>query len=275
MTSRDIGDISNTPEDQDSGALWTARARDSLAKLWALNGGMLVTVAGTNVLTAAVAISEGFTSYSDGLRASFVAANSNTGPATINIGRYDGEIFVGVGAKAVMSPDGDPLGSGAIVAGRLTEIVFYAADDHFRLVTSGGTTNVTVDGGIMVQRSAPSRLVTAAGPATEATTVASISFQAVYPESRVILEGNIGRVTGTGTADDDGVVIGLYVDSVLVQSFTDHCQPSAQVNSPFYFSYLPGNTDAHTYEIKVSSTISATYPKGVNAIFCSEIAPNA
>lgn len=266
MSTRDIGDISTQPGGV-SGADWTAGARDSLAKLWGLNGGMLLTVTGTNVISASLAVAEGFSSYADGLRASFVAANSNTGPATINI--------AGVGAKAVMNPDGDPLSAGAIVAGRVTEIIFYAADDHFRLVTSGGTTNVTVTGGIMVQRSAVSRLVTAAGPATAVTTVASISFQALYSTSRVIIEGAVGRVTGSGSADEDGVVIGLYVDTVLVQSFTDHCQPSAQVNTPFSFSYLPANTDSHTYEIKASSTISATYPKGVNAIVCSEVAPNA
>lgn len=266
MTSRDIGDISTHPGGV-SGADWTEGARESLAALWALNGGMLVTVAGTNVLTATLLVPEGFTSYSDGLRASFVAANSNTGPATMNI--------AAVGAKAVVSPDGDPLSAGAIVAGRVTEIVFYAEEDHFRLVTSGGTTNVTVTGGIMVQRSPVSRLVTAAGPATAATTVASTSFQCLFSTSRVIIEGAVGRVTGAGSADDDGVVIGLYVDTVLVDSYTDHCQPNAQVNTPIYFSRLPGNTDAHTYEIKVSSTISATYPKGVNSIVCSEIAPNA
>jgi hypothetical protein len=266
MTSRDLGDI-NTQPGGVSGADWTAGARESVAALWALNGGMLLTVAGTNTLTASLAVPEGFSSYADGLRASFVAANNNTGPATINI--------AGVGAKAVMNPDGEPLSAGAIVGGRVTEIIFNAEDDHFRLVTSGGTTNVTVTGGIMVQRSAPSRLVTAAGPATAATTVASASFQCLYSTSRVIIEGSIGRVTGSGSADDDGVVIGLYVDSVLVQSFTDHCQPSAQVNTPFYFSYLPGNTDSHTYEIKASSTISATYPKGANVVWCSEVAPNA
>lgn len=266
MTSRDIGDISTQPGGV-NGADWTTGARASLGALWALNGGMLGTVAGTNTLTASLAISDGFSSYSDGLRASFVAANSNTGPATINIGS--------VGAKAVVSPDGDPLSAGAIVAGRVTEIVFYAAEDHFRLVTSGGTTNVTVEGGIMVQRSEPSRLAAAAGPATAVTAVASRSFQCLYADSRVIIEGSVGRVTGAGSADVAGIVIALYVDAVLVQSFTDHCQPSAQVNTPVYFSYLPGGIDAHTYEIRVSSTISATYPKGSNVIWCSEVSPNA
>ena len=222
---------------------------------------------GVNVLTAVVAVAEGFVAYSDGLRCSFVALNTNTGAATLNIS--------GVGTKALRDPDGDVLSSGAIVAGRLTEIVFVADDDQFRLVTSGGTTNVTVEGGILVQRSAPSRLVAAAGPATAVTAVGSQSFQCGFADSRVIVEGTIGRVTGAGSADDDGVVVGLYVDTVLVQSFTDHCQPSAQVNTPFYFSYLPGDISSHTYEIRVSSTISATYPKGVNVIWCSEVSPNA
>jgi hypothetical protein len=265
MASRDVGDISTLPGGR-SGADWTSDARDSLLALWALNGGLLTGVAGANTITASVAISDGFTAYSDGLRCTFIADESNTGPATINISS--------VGAKNILSPDGDALSAGSIVAGRTTEIIFSAADDAFRLVTAGGTTEVTVQGGILVQQAAPSRLVTAAGPATAATTVASQSFQCLYAESRVIVCGNVGRVTGAGSADDDGVVVGLYVDTVLTQSFTDHCQPSAQVNTPFEFSYDPGDTDAHTYEIKVSSTISATYPKGTNVIRCSEMSQN-
>lgn len=265
MTSRDIGDITTNPGGL-SGAEWTGGTKASVGALWALNGGLLLSVAGVNTLTASVAISEGFTAYTDGLRCSFIALNTNTGAATINIG--------GTGVKSLRDPDGDVLVAGAMVAGRLTDIVFVASEDHFRLVTSGGTTNVTVQGGIMVQRSAPSRLAAAAGPATAATAVASQSFQCAYANSRVIIEGSAGRVTGAGSADDDGVVIALYVDGVSVQSFTDHCQPSAQVNTPFYFSHLPANTDAHTYEVRVSSTISATYPKGANVMWCSEVSPN-
>lgn len=266
MTLRDIGDISTNPGGL-SGADWTARARDSVAELWALNGGILLDVAGVNTLTADVAVDDGFTAYTDGLRFGFLPPNTSTSTATINIG--------GVGIKAIRDPEGDVLGPAAIVAGRYTEIVFVAAEDQFRLVTSGGTTNVTVEGGIMVQRSAPTRLVAAAGPGTGVLTVASQSFQCGVASSRVVIEGNVGRVTGAGSADDDGVVIALFVDGASVQSFTDHCQPSAQVNTPIYFSHLPSNTDTHTYEIRVSSTISATYPKGANEMHISEISPNA
>jgi hypothetical protein len=265
MASRDVGDISTHPGGR-SGADWTEGTRDSLLALWALNGGLLVGIDGANAITAAVAVADGFTAYSDGLRCTFIADQSNTGPATINISS--------VGSKAVLNPDGDALIAGSIVAGRTTEIVFSAADDAFRLVTAGGTTNVTVQGGIMVQQAAPSRLVTAAGPATAATTIGSQSFQCIYAESRVLIDGNVGRVTGAGSADDDGTVIALYVDTVSVQSFTDYCQPNALVNTPFCFSYNPGDTDTHTYEIRVSSTIAATYPKGSNVIRCSEVSQN-
>lgn len=266
MTSRDIGDISTNPGGK-SGADWTSDARESVLALWGLNGGLLLDVAGVNTLTASVGVSEGFTAYSDGLRCGFIPASTNTGASTLNI--------EGVGSKAIRDPDGDVLPAGALVAGRFTEVIFVAGDDHFRLVTSGGTTTVTVEGGIIVQRSAPSRLVSAVGPATASASVSAQSFQCQYADSRVIIEGNVGRVTGSGVADDDGAVIALYVDNVLAQSFTDHCAPSAQVNTPFYFSYLPGNTDAHTYEVRASSTITATYPKGVNVIWCSEMSPNA
>lgn len=266
MTTRDVGDISTNPGGR-SGADWTHDARESLKALWGLNGGLLLGITGTNVLTATVAVPDGFTAYTDGLRCSFIPAATTTSAVTINI--------QGVGAKPIRNPNGDVLGTGDIVAGRLTEIVFVSASDHFRLATSGGTTNVTVQGGIMVQRSDTSRLVAAAGPATAATAIGSKSFQCAYAGSRVIVEGNVGRVTGAGSADDDGVVVALFVDGVSVQSFTDHCQPSAQVNTPFYFSYAPGDISSHTYEVKVSSTISATYPKGVNAIWCSEVSPNA
>lgn len=266
MTSRDIGDISTNPGGR-SGADWTSGTRESVSALWGLQGGLLSDVLGVNALTAQLTVAEGFTAYTDGFRAAFMPAATNTGAATINIS--------GVGVKSIRDPNGDVLAAGAIVAGRITEIVFVAEDDAFRLVTSGGTTNVTVEGGIMVQRSAPSRLVAAAGPATGLTTVASLSFQCGFANSRVVVEGNISRVTGAGSADDDGVVVALLVDGVLAQSFTDHCQPNSQVATPFYFSYLPGNTDAHAYAVQVSSTISATYPKGSNVIWASEISPNA
>lgn len=266
MTTRDIGDISTHPGGR-SGADWTGGTRDSVMALWALSGGLLLDVSGTNTIVADVAVAEGFSAYEDGLKCGFIAAASNTGAATINIS--------GVGAKAIRDPDGDVLEAGALIAGRFTEIVFIAEEDHFRLVTSGGTTQVTVQGGIMLQRSEPSRLATAAGPATALTSIGTRSFQCLYPTSRVVIEGVAMRVTGSGADTDTGATIALFVDGVQVQSFTDFCRSSSQVSTPFYFSHLPGNTDAHTYEVRCSATIATTYPRGSNVIWCSELSPNA
>ena len=266
MTTRDIGDINTNPGGK-SGADWTSDARESLLALWDIHGGLLKNVSGINVLTADVAVPEGFTSYSDGLRCSFVAPATVTGAATMNIG--------GIGAKAIRDPDGDVLGPASIVSGRVTEIVFVAEEDAFRLTTSGGTVNVTVEGGIIVQRSAASRLVSSVGPATSLSSIIQQTFQCLYDSSRVIVEGNIGRVVGAGAADDDGVAVALYVDGESVATFTDYLQPSSHVNRPFYFSHSPGDISSHTYEIRASSTISATYTKGASVIWCSEMSPNS
>lgn len=264
--SRDIDDISTVPGGK-SGAEWTSGTRESVLALWALNGGMLTDVAGTNTITANVAVSGGFTSYADGLRVGFNAAATNTGAATLNISS--------VGAKNIRDPDGDVLSAGAIVGGRFTEAVFYADDDNWRLVTSGGTTNVTVQGGLFLQRSAPSRLVSAVASTTSVTPIGSVSFQTQYADSRVIIEGAAALVAGAGSTDDDGIVVALYVDGVSVQSFTAYCLASQARSIPLYFSYLPGDISTHTYSVRVSSTIAAAYPASENVIWASEISPNA
>lgn len=264
--SRDVNDISTDPGGL-SGAEWTSGVRDSVLAAWALLGGSLINVAGTNTITGDVAVSDGFTSYEDGLRVGFIPANSNTGAATLNVSS--------VGAKPLRDPDGDALTAGAVIQGRFTEAVFSADDDHWRLVTSGGTTNVTVEGGIFLQRSAPSRLISAVAATTSVTSIGSVSFQCQYSTSRVIIEGNAGLAIGAGSEDDDGIVVALYVDGVSVDSFTAHCKPSQLRSVPFYFSYLPGDISSHTYSVRVSSTIAAAYPKGENMIWASEISPNA
>lgn len=262
---RDVGDISTDPGGT-SGVDWTTRTRESVKALWELNGGRLLSVAGINDITGTVAVSNGFTAYGDGLRVGLVAAATNTGPVTLNIS--------GIGQKAVRDPDGNVLLAGAIVAGRYTEVIFNAATDRFRLVTSGGTTEVTVQGGILLQTSEPARLVANTGTSTAQQVVASQAFQCLYAESRVIIEGNVSRAVGSGTADDDGVTVSLFVDGASAQSFTDYCQPSSHVNTPVSFYYDPGNTANHTYEIRVQSTLSSNYIRSATFIRCSEMSQN-
>lgn len=263
--TRDVGDISTSPGGK-SGAEWTTDVRYSLSALWGLSGGMITITAGTNALTASIPVSGGFSAYTDGLRVGFIPLNSNTGAMTLNI--------AALGAKAILDANGDPAPPGSVISGRLAEVVFSTEDDAFRLVSGSGTTNVTLEGGLLRRRTAPMRLAAAAGPSTGEVTTGSIAFQCDDPDSRVIVEGNVTRVTGAGSPDVTGTQIRLYVDGVLTQSFTDHCAASQQASTPVYFSYSPGDIDSHTYQIRVVSALAATYPVGSNVMWISEVSPN-
>ena len=264
--SRLISDLSSDPGGK-NGDEWTQDTGDSVEEIWNVTGGLLATVTGVNSLVATLDVAVGFLSYTNGLRCQFIAPASNTTAATINI--------EGIGIKSLNDPDGVTLVAGAYVSGRMTDVVFVAADDAFRLVSAGGTTNIEVSGGIILQRSLPSRLVLAGGPSTALTPIGSQAFQCGFANSRVVLEGNVSRVTGAGTANVVGTVIALFVDTVQVETFTDHCEDDSHSSTAYAFEYEPGDISSHNYEIKVSSTITANYPVGSNSIVCSEYSPNS
>lgn len=266
-TTRDVDDISTAPGGK-SGEEWTADVRASLSALWGLNGGFLRSVSGVNTITANIAVPTGFVAYSDGLRCLFVPTAANTGPVTINIS--------GVGGKALLAPDGEALEAGALAGGRIADIVFDADLDAFRLVSAAGVVNVTVQGGIVVQRSAIARLLSAVTtPTTSETTLASISFQALFANSTVAIRGNVSRSLGDGTDNISGTTIRLYVDGVQQASFTDAAIKSQHSGTAFDFVHLPGDTDAHTYEIRCESSIEARYPAGANFAVATEISAEA
>lgn len=266
-TTRDVADLSTAPGGK-SGDEWTADVRASLRALWGLNGGFLRNVAGTNVITATIAVPTGFVAYSDGLRCLFVPTAANTGPVTINIS--------GVGAKALVAPDGEALGSGALDGGRIADIVFDDEEDAFRLVSAAGVTNVTVQGGIVVQRSAIARLLSAVTtPTTSETTLASISFQALFADSTVTIRGNISRATGSGTTSSTGTQIKLFVDGVEEASISDFAVGEQHSGTAFEFDHEPDDTDAHTYEIRCESSIAAQYPAGANWAVATETSAEA
>lgn len=255
-TTRDVDDISTAPGGK-SGDEWTADVRASLRALWGLNGGFLRNVAGVNVITATIAVSTGFVAYEDGLRCLFVPTDANTGPVTINIS--------GVGAKALLAPDGEPLEAGALAGGRIADIVFDADLDAFRLVSAAGVVNVTVQGGIVVQSSPIARLLSAVStPTTSEVTLASISFQALFATSKIRLSGNVSRSTGAGTTSPTGTTIRLFVDGTQAANFTDFAVGEQHSGTAFEFEHEPGDTDSHTYEIRCQSSIAAQYPAGAN-----------
>jgi len=266
-TTRDVDDISTAPGGK-SGEEWTADVRASLSALWGLNGGFLRSVVGVNTITANIAVPTGFVAYSDGLRCLFVPTEANTGPVTINISD--------VGGKALLAPDGEALEAGALAGGRIADIVFDADLDAFRLVSAAGVVNVTVQGGIAVQRSPIARLLSAVTtPTTSETTLTSISFQALFATSTVTIRGNVSRATGAGTTSSTGTQIRLFVDGVEEASIADFAVGEQHSGTAIEFDYEPGDTDAHTYEIRCASSIAAQYPAGANWAVAAETSAEA
>lgn len=203
----------------------------------------------------------------DGMMADLVTANTNTGAVTLNV--------QSLGAKAVVDNTGSALAAGDIVAGSLYHLIFLSGSDHWRIVGSSGVSNVTVEGGLTLQRAAPARLASNQGPTTSLTSVASRSFSCTQAASRVIVEGCVSRITDSGAEDLDGLTIHLYVDAASVQSITDAASPGQHTATPVAFSYSPGDTDSHTYEIRAQSTVLATFIKSSCYVVTSEWSPNA
>ena len=265
-TTRDVGDISTDPGGK-SGAIWTEDARDSIRALWDLNLGQLASVAGTNAITASAAVSTGLTSLGDGMMADLIPVNTNTGATTLNV--------QSLGIKAIVDNAAQALVAGDLVLGSLYHLIFIAASDHWRIIGSAGVSNVTVTGGLTLQRSAPARLALDQGPTTSLTSVASRAFAATQAGSRVIVEGSVSRITDSGSEDTTGLTIHLYVDAVSVESITDAASPGQHTVTPVAFSYSPGDTDSHTYEIRAISNVLATFIQSSCYIVCSEWSPNA
>lgn len=263
---RDIGDFTTDDDGERDGKELVATIRETIQALWGFHAGTLQNVSGTNSITATVAVTQGFTALTDGLICNLIPANTNTGAVEINI--------AGLGVKSIKQASGDALEAGALVAGTQTQIIFNSDNDYFVVNGSSGTTEVTVNGGLQVKRSEITRMAVKAGPATLSTSLMSRSFQCTYSTSRVIVEGTVSRISGVGTDDDDGVVIALYKDGALIEEINDAVIGEAHAHTPFYFSHLPADTDAHTYEVRASSTISTEYAASSTWLVISEITPN-
>lgn len=266
MTTRDVGDISTDPGGK-SGADWTKDTRESLISLWALELGVLTGVSGTNAITASARVDDGLLALGDGMKAILVPSSTNTGPVTLNV--------ESLGDKAVTDNGGDALDAGALVSGSTYLLIFLSDSDEWRVIGSAGTTNVTVQGGIILQRAAPARLAAEQGPTTDLTSTALRSFACTQADSRVIVEAVVSRITDSGSEDTDGLSIHLYVDEVEQQTVTDAVVPGQHTASSVAFEYLPGDTDSHTYEIRVQSSVLATYIKSACYAVISEMSPNS
>lgn len=242
---------------------YTGTVDASVKAAFDLLGGRLQNVGGSaNAITGELQVPDGFTAYTDGLAAEFLAAATNTGSCTIDI--------ESLGPKALTDAAGQALDPGEIVTGNMISVVFVAAGDHFRLRSSGGVQNVTVQGGLTVKRGEARRTLAALGPTDELVTVVSDNFQAAYASSRVIAKGCVTIETAAGTDDDAGLVVELWVGGASAVSLIGKSWAERVFTVPFDFTHLPGDTVSHIYEIKVSSTNDAVYSVGSAQMVCEE-----
>ena len=100
----------------------------------------LTSVSGTNTITATATPT--FAAYVTGMSFRFVAANSNTGPVTINIG--------GLGAKAVTKNGAEALGADDILAGAAVTIIYDGTE--FQLSAGAGAGNSGANGAMIVNK---------------------------------------------------------------------------------------------------------------------------
>lgn len=267
MITTDIGDFTTDLDGERDPKEFVSTTRNSILGLWNLQAGLLIEVTGTNRLTAKFPVADGRTGLADGMQAFLPAQNTNTaGAVTINVS--------GFGEKGIVAQNGSSLGVGALVAGGLYPIVFSISENVWKLTGSSGTTNVTVQGGIQLQRSEVTRLLTEVGPVSTETAIISRQIAATQSSSRVIVEGALSGLFSTGVLDTDGVAVSLYVDETLAEQYNAPAIPDAPCAASLYFSHLPGDTDAHTYEIRVTSSVDVTFYPGATHLVLSESSPN-
>lgn len=110
-----------------------AAIAEEILALWNTSTITLSSVAGADTITAtaAPAMTAG---YAVGMKFSFIAAGTNTGAVTMNINTE--------GAAAVVDDDGNALGAGQIVLGRLY-VIEYTSSSNFRLLGSANIQKVT------------------------------------------------------------------------------------------------------------------------------------
>lgn len=131
------------------------KINEEVVAIWALNGGILASVAGTaNAITANCPVA--IASYTDGLEVGLIPASNNTTAVTIALN--------GLAAKAILQADGNPLTDSMLVASRLQSLKYHTASNAFRMNGSGAG-GTTQSAGAVVVANAPAN-GTAGGGAT-------------------------------------------------------------------------------------------------------------
>jgi hypothetical protein len=179
--------------------------------------------------------------YTNGTVIYWIPANNNSGASTMNVNA--------LGIVSIVNPNGTPLGANQIVAGQMTQIIYY--NGQFQLVSIGNFTGSTI-GTFGPETAIPSASTTDLGSAlahvvliTGTTTITSFGTSAslsapiyivrfsggltlTYNPSTMLLPANSSIIT---TAGDAAVVeyLGSGAWKVLVYQIFSGANPNTKV----------------------------------------------
>lgn len=126
------------------------------------------------------------------------------------------------------------------------------------LETNGPAANPAWAAGALRQVGSPFWNAGDVGTFTSVTTIISQSFTCTRADSQILVQGSVQYDHGSGS-DKDGFIVFLYDDGVDTTETGPMGWATSGLGSlGFNFLYTPGDTAAHTYTIRCSSTVNAS-----------------
>lgn len=193
------------------------------------------------------------TSYVEGLSVRFVAAATNTGASTINVG--------GLGARAIKRADGVDLSAGDIVAGQLVAATYIASANEFRISTFLGSELVSAttaatqaaSSASAASASAGSAATSASSAATSASNAAAsaaLNLTEFLPTSNRVANDpysdfDVQVPSGTATTPANGQIVKINVHESRTRDFRPRIRliDGANVGSHFEVLGLSGGNN--------------------------------
>lgn len=230
----------------------------TLAQVQSGAAGLLGGAAGTNTITASA--NPAIAAYAAGQQFVLLPANTNTGPATLNIN--------GAGAKAILFA-GSPLRGGELRT-NVPVILFYDGT-QFNVFTFGKVRQ-TVEGTPFTTYVSSSATWTGAGnppnlPMTNAqgVQVGTVTITPSNSSNRVVVDGIVNICASTGpTALGVGIFQDAVVDalrmSVKFSAVTDEL-----ITLPVHLEKAAGAATAITFNMRVASFAGSVLANGTNA----------
>jgi hypothetical protein len=143
--------------------------------------------AGTSANTYIITIGSAVIAYVDGLSITFKANYSNTGASTINVN--------GLGATAIVNPDGSALAAGEITAGQIVQLFYSGTSGQFQLSSASSAAAAAVAAAASASSASSSASAAAASAAAAGQTLVGTSTT-----SMTVATGNQTFTTNAGKA---------------------------------------------------------------------------